>query len=501
MNTSPARATSSFECIALAAGVVLGGFAMAALLGAESIGLQVPGLGAVAAAAHALATRQLRRPLLAAMFFLAPVGISKAVIAPLTDWYYPAGPYYSPGLYLTLSHVALLALLVAWLGRRALLERRWPPMTRLDGLAMGFMVFIWIRSFGSPQGLLSLGSAATYSLAVIGFYVASHAIQDTSDLRLVVKASLAMLFLTIVYVALQAITQLPLSLPGSKGLSFGAIVDFGGGVTTYRPAGFMSHPNSLAHYLVIVLPPAIALCLLGRARIPPAAWWAAVVATVGGLMILLLTLSRGGWASAALATCVIVAVYVRRGLIGRTHLALIVVAVIVGALVVVTVYPTILLRLTAPDNRSLESRVLLADMAFTIIKANPFIGVGFGDYNRAAFEYAAPLFATVTADYQHELRQLVVHNHFLLLAAELGIPAMLLFVVLLWRLARLPWPLTRWQDHGSFAVAIGLSAAVVGEALFFNSDNYYADIRVYMFWLGAGVLQALTLLADRESAR
>jgi hypothetical protein len=192
---------------------------------------------------------------------------------------------------------------------------------------------------------------------------------------------------------------------------------------------------------------------------------------------------------------------VRKGLITRSRLGLILMAVIVGALVLVTVYPAILLRLTAPDNRALESRVLLADMALTIIRANPFAGVGFGDYNRAAFEYAAPLFATVTADYQIALHQLVVHNHFLLLAAELGIPAMLLFVYLLWRFVRLPWPLSRWQDHGSFAIAIGLSAAVVGEALFFNSDNYYADIRVYLFWLAAGVLQALTLLADRERAR
>ncbi|MET0544624.1 MAG: O-antigen ligase family protein [Variovorax sp.] len=501
MNTWPGRAASSFECIVLAAGVLLGGLGMAALLGAESTGWQVAGLGAIAAAVYALATRQVRRPLLAAVFFLAPVDISKAIIAPLTSLYFPAGPYYSPGLYVTLSQMALLALLVAWLGHRALLERRWPPMSRLDWIALGFMAYIWIRSVGSPQGLLSLGSAASYSLAVIGFYVASHAIQDTSDLRLVIKASLAVLFLTVFYVALQSITQLTLTLPGSKGLSFGATVDFGAGATTYRPAGFMNHPNSLAHYLVIVLPPAIALCLLGPTRIPPAAWWASVVATAGGVAILLVTLSRGGWASAALATFVVVAVYLRKGLISRPQLALIFVALVVCALLVVTVYPAVLLRLTAPDNRSLESRVLLADMAVTIIQANPFAGVGFGDYNRAAFAYAAPLFATVTEAYQHELHQLVVHNHFLLVAAELGIPAMLLFVYLLWRFVRLPWPLSRWQDHGTYAVAIGLSAAVVGEALFFNSDNYYADIRVYLFWLAAGVLQALTLLADRERAK
>ena len=202
--------------------------------------------------------------------------------------------------------------------------------------------------------------------------------------------------------------------------------------------------------------------------------------------------------SAFVAAAFIVAVYFRYGLISSRQLGMLFALVLLGAILVVLIYPNVLLRLTAPDDRSLESRVLLADMAVVMIKDNPWFGVGFGDYNRAAFGYAPPLFATVSADYQLLLHQLVVHNHYLLLAAELGIPATLFFLYLMWRFVRLAWPLERWRDPGVFALVVGLCAAVVGQALFFNSDNYYADTRVFMFWLYAGLLQALSLNAKQE---
>lgn len=486
---------------AITATAIVGAAVIAGALAVQSTTLAIGLLSVVSIGIFLLVARELRRPLLAALFLLAPVDISKAIIAPLVSRYYAAGPYYSPGLYLSLAHMVLLLLVIVWLGRRLFIERRLPPMTAVDGFALIYVVYIWLRSVGTPQGILSIGSAASYTLAVLGFYAASHTIQSTSDLRLVVRTSLAAILMTFIYVALQALTQSPLPLPGAKALASGAILNFGGDKEVFRPSGFTNHPNALAHYLIIVLPPSFALALLGPRRIPSRVWWIAVAVTLGAGMSLLVTLSRGGWASFVLSAAVVVAVYTYCGLINRRQLGFAAVAVVIGTIILLVIYPNILLRLTAPDNRSLESRVLLADMAFTIIEANPFTGIGFGGYNRAAYEYSAPLFATVTSDYQLALHQLVVHNHFLLIGAELGVPAMLLFIYLLWRFIKLPLPFNRWRDPGAFALAIGLSAAVVGETLFLNSDNYYADIRVFLFWLAGGVLQALVLNSDRERTR
>jgi O-antigen ligase len=475
--------------------------ATVAALATASVPTTLALLGALGAGVGAVFVRRVHRPLLAALFLLAPVDISKAVVAPLVSKYGAIGPFYSPGLYVSPAHVVLLLLLVAWLGGRFATGRGWPGLTALDRLALGFVGFIWLRSLGSEQGVLALGTAMSYSLAVLGFYVVSHAIEDTADLRLVLAVCAVGLGAMFAHAMLQVVTGQPWLLPGAKGVAAGSTLNFGGESKAFRPSGFFNHPNALAHYIVVVWPSALALALLGPRRLPGRAWWAAVAATAGGGAMLLVTLSRGGWASAAVAALVVTAVFVYRGLITRRQLGFAMLAGLAGLCVLVVAYPNLLLRLTAPDDRSLESRVLLADMAFTIIKAHPLLGVGFGGYNRAAFEHVAPLFANVSYDYQLSLRQLVVHNHFLLLAAELGVPAMLFFVYLLWRFARQLLPLARWKDPGSFALATGLGASVVGQALFFNSDNYYADIRIGMFWLGAGLLQALVIQAAATTKR
>jgi len=172
---------------------------------------------------------------------------------------------------------------------------------------------------------------------------------------------------------------------------------------------------------------------------------------------------------------------------------------VAGALVVAA-YPQLVLRLTEPDSRSTESRLLLTDQALAIIRANPWTGVGYGAYNRAAFEYVGPAFATVSEDYQQQLRKLVVHNHYLLLAAELGLPAMGLFMLLLWRFIRLPWPLRRFDDPATLALAVGLSASLAGQALFLSSDNYYVDLRLFLLWLTVGVLHATVRLGTSKAA-
>jgi hypothetical protein len=41
---------------------------------------------------------------------------------------------------------------------------------------------------------------------------------------------------------------------------------------------------------------------------------------------------------------------------------------------------------------------------------------------------------------------------------------------------------------------VGLGGALVSQMLFLASDNYDADIRVFMLWLTAGLLQALVRL-------
>lgn len=434
----------------------------------------------------------LRRYFLVLLFFVAPFDLSKAVVPPLDR-------FYSPGWYMSLGHLVLLALAVAW-GVERLLVRKVPlQRTRLDTLALVYLAWIWLSAAMAPgDKVLLLASAFSYSLCVLAFYVVSHAIEHIAEVRRLMQVVVLGLLLQVAHVGAQMLTRSHLPLPGSKGAgtaNAGNLLSFGGQeASAFRPTGAFDHPNALADYLTLVGIPALALVLMGPQRIPRRTWWVALGVFGLSSATLLITLSRGGWAAMALGCLVVAAVYWRHRLIGSTHLlgAVLAGAVALGA--VLAAYPQVIWRLTEPDDRSLESRTILNDQALAIIAEHPLTGAGFGAYNRAAHEIHGEKWAQISPDYQEQILKLVVHNHYLLVAAQLGIPALLFWCFLLWQMARQAWPVHRWRDPGTTALAVGLGGALVSQMLFLASDNYDADIRVFMLWLTAGLLQALVRL-------
>lgn len=475
----------------LLAGLLLAGSALSVLvLGLDSPLLLAALVVLLGGAGVLLWVGQPKLLLIGLLFFLAPVDISKALVAPL-------GQFYSPGLYLTVGHMVLLVLTVLWLAQRLIVERRLPPFGRLDGWVLVFLAFIWLGALRSAQGTLAIASAVSYSLAVLGFYVASHALNDRREWRVALFATLAIVLLQTVYVLLQFAAKAPLPLPGAKAQFVGGSVLSSG---VFRPAGFFEHPNALADHMTLILPPALALALLGRRRLPRWVWWGAVAVLLTGGLQLLLTLSRGGWISTFIGMALVALVYWRRRLLSTPQLAAAAGSVVVALGIGIAAYPAVLDRLTGPDDRSTESRMILNNQALAIIRTAPLTGVGFGGYNRASYETIAPAFALISPEYQQALLRLVVHNHYLLLAAELGIPASAYFLLLLLIFARLPWSVRQWDDPALHALAIGLSGAVLAQIVFLNSDNYYADIRIFLLWLILGSLRGVCRLARSEPA-
>lgn len=473
------------------AGLAAGGVVVAAALatGEGALALALPLLLGVAALLAWVGRPKL--VLIGALFFLAPIDISKALVPPLDQ-------FYSPGLYLTVGHVVLLALLTVWLGWRLVVQQRLPPLRALDVWVLVFLLAVWVGALRSAQGTLAIASAVSYTLAVMAYYVASHGLDDAREWRMALRACAAVVLLQLVYVLLQFVAKSPLSLPGSKLQGLGGVLSFGGIAQVFRPSGFLEHPNALANHVALVMPPAFALILLGRQRLPRAVWWTALATFGAAAAQLLLSLSRGGWISVSAGLLLVVAVYWRRRLLGHRQIAAGAAGLVLVLAAVVAAYPSLLLRLTAPDDRATESRLILNNQAIAIIETAPLLGVGFGGYNRAAYETIAPAFALISPEYQQSLLRLVVHNHYLLLAAELGIPAALFFLLLMLAFVRLPWSVRRWQDPALYALAIGLAGSVVAQLVFLNSDNYYADIRVFLMWLTLGMLHGVCRCARQS---
>jgi O-antigen ligase len=478
---------------------------MPVVLGLSGLGLAVlllsglgdswmlPALGLLALATVMLfaGMKSLRRFVVFAFFLTAALDINKALMPPLER-------FYSPGLYITLAQALMLAWGLLWLVERRAVRL---PVSSLDRWALVYLAWIWFCALRSPAGSLALASAMAYSLCVLSYYLVSHAITRVEDLRLLLKAVLITFALQAAFTALQMALKAPIVLPGIKVAGLGGAMTLAlGESSAFRPIGLFNHPNVMADYVLWLLLPAFALVLMGTQRIAKRVWWTALAVLLVAAGMLLASLSRGGWAAGILGGLVIGATYWRLRLIGRSHLMIAVGLVIVALVVVAVVYPQVFLRLTESDARSTESRLLLNDQAFMIIRDNWLTGAGFGAYNQAAYDHIPASWSAISEDYHRPLLMLVVHNHYLLVAAELGLPAMLFWVVLLCRFARQAWPLAQWPEPGLMALGVGLGGAMVAHMLYLASDNYYVDIRVFLLWTCAGLLQALTGIAQRQGA-
>lgn len=460
-----------------------------------------PAIGVVATLALGIAAillfrQQSTRGLLFLAFMAAPVDISKSLIGPINGVLVPD----APGLSASAMDLAMFGWAGLWLWQRLVVERRAIEWSRADGIALAFLAWIWLEAFRSPAGSLALATALAYSKFVVVFFVLSHAIRTPRDWRTVMLGCTVIFGIEVAHVAAQVLTQSPLPLPGAKLPETASVVNLGSEGSAFRPMGFFNHPNALANYLVLLLPTPLCLVLLGRRRLSRRGWWLALAMLGSGSAMLALTLSRGGWVAFGLAAAACAAMCWRAGAISGRQVRLGALGLVILVVAVIASTPRLLLRLTEPDSRSLESRSLLVGQATEMIRDRPLIGVGFGGYYRASRDYSAPGFAIVSPEYQQALRRLVVHNHYLLLAVELGVPGALVFVALMLYLVAGVRPLRTWHDPGRFALAVGLASGLLGNLVFLSSDNYYADIRMALLWIVAGLLQA-ACLERREATR
>ena len=426
----------------------------------------------------------IRRVMLFMFVVTIGIDISKALII-------PEGAY-TPGLSLFPSDIFLVVLAGAWLFNHCLVIRERLRLDRLHRIALAYLGWLWLAALYADDVLAGVLVAIIYSKFFLAYFIISYYGTEPRIIRTILAGFFVGVMLQAGYVALQMATGSPLEIQGAKLTTVGTHLVYTAEDTyhVFRPAGFLHHPNVLADYLVFVLPTAVMLLMLGKRLVGGRVHIAAGAVFVLGSAMLVVTLARGGWIAGAVALTFAIAVGRKRLVSGRWGAAL-VGAALTGAVVVALVYPQAYLRITQGDQRSTESRWALIDQALLIIRHNPILGVGLGGYNSAAQFNIPESFSYVSAGFQKELLTSVVHNKYLLVAAEQGVIGLLLLLLLLWRFSALLFPIGAWRDPGVLAIAIGVSAAIIGQAVFYLFDHFYADLRSEMLWVFFGLAHAL----------
>jgi O-antigen ligase len=164
---------------------------------------------------------------------------------------------------------------------------------------------------------------------------------------------------------------------------------------------------------------------------------------------------------------------------------------------VAVAYPAAYLRITESDHRSGEARMVMMDQALLIIGRHPVTGVGFGGYNRAAQNNIPESYSHLSQPFQEQLLKGVVHNKYLLVTAEHGLIGLALFLALLWRHLAIFFRVPAWRPGLSGPLALGITGAIAGQAVFYLFDHFYLDVRMELLWFCFGLLIALARMQRR----
>lgn len=244
-----------------------------------------------------------------------------------------------------------------------------------------------------------------------------------------------------------------------------------------RVGGTIGSPNNAATYLSLLLAPALSLLLtqVGRGY----KLMAALAFGLGGIA-LVFTLSRGGWVAFGLSVIILVMLAWHRGWLSlAVPLALAAVAILLSILF----KDIIVARLIGDDSGSAYSRVPLMQIAFRMIKDYPLLGVGSNNFAVTVKQY-------VTAEFSSEWI-FTVHNKYLLVWAETGIGALVAFVWFLMTTIHRGWRGWQLNDRFLSPLALGFTAAIVGQMVHMNVDLFNARPQVQLLWLVAGLVIAM----------
>ena len=250
-----------------------------------------------------------------------------------------------------------------------------------------------------------------------------------------------------------------------------------------RASGTIGHSNSQARYFEFLLPVALIL-YLKSSRFRNRAFL--LMTLILGLLGLIVTFSRGGFIGLAVGFTIIILLARWVKLIsGRKFFAL----TVIGLAITIVFIPFIADHiLTRPQ--STLARLYLSWIGFDMIKQNPILGGGLNNHMILKSEFDLNI---------HGFYFYPVHNYFLIIATEVGIPGLAFFLGFLTLTFMLAYRAAHNEDVYLAAIAIGIFgalAAVSFHALVYVFPSY---IILHFLWLFAGLAAALNTMNLKSS--
>lgn len=383
------------------------------------------------------------------------------------------------GFSLSLTTLALAGLYALWIAD-LLARRPGVPRPRLGASValLAFLAFELISLLVARDRLLSAFELVLLAQLFLLFLYVSSTVRTRKQVRDIV----VLLMISLLAESVLALVIYKVGHGFSVlGISSNERPGAGGGT---RLGGTIGSPNGAAAYLGFLLVLAIAVA---AAPVKRSLRRLALVAAAAATLAFILTFSRGGWLGFAAALLVLAFAARRRGYLNFGALAALASALVLVAL---PFHREISNRLSGNDQGAARSRVVLDRLAWHVISANPVLGVGANNFGVVMPDYAGPEFSGEWIT--------TVHNKFLLVWAEGGLGALIAFGLFLGTIVRRGWQASKIGDRFLGSVALGLTAAVIAEAVHMNFDIFNGRPELEILMLAAGLLTAMHAMRRSE---
>ena len=221
----------------------------------------------------------------------------------------------------------------------------------------------------------------------------------------------------------------------------------------------------------------------------------ASICFVLGCIAVISTGSRASWVSIVVVLLALVLVGAWRGWVRRRILVLL---FIVTLIIAGVFYPAIHTRLTTYDRGSARSRIVMFRLAWNVIKANPWFGVGANNYALVARDY----YTSDVGEYDDVLLYVIdqaVHNAYLLMWAEIGLFGFIMYLSFLLVPLIQAWYYIRSDDRFLSMMAIGLGCAIVAMGIQMLVEHFSPRPSTIFVWLLVSLVASLRNLEMDEN--
>ena len=383
-------------------------------------------------------------------------------------------------LRISLVTVVLAVGFMLWLLRTSGGERkpiRFFPATTIPALGfIGLSALSIVQA--QDQQLWFFRIAELVELFLVYFYLANH-IRTNADMQFFVLVSLGGMLVEEGLMIVQWVTGLSFTIAGIQASL----------ISGDRVAGTFGFTGPAAGYLTSLGLIAFAL-LWGFTK---KSNQRLAIASFGfGIVALVSTGSRIGWISFAVTLLALILFGRWQGWIKTKTLALLALG---GLALGIAFFGIISTRFIAYDYGSAASRPMMWKLAWRVIQAHPWLGVGAGNYALITRNYYTPDIGLA-----NEVLDIQLHNAYLNVWAESGIFALLCYLGVLGVSILKAWSCRGSPSQFVSKMGIGLGLAILSLCIQMATDTFHMSSINLFVWLMVALAASLPYLEHENDA-